>query len=206
MFKYEPRLFAAMAKEKYLTKQKLMVYFIAFVMISSTFAVIFFGYRQPDSQTKLTYNDYKFLRTNIGWQTKINKQNIIFTYNPKQAESLNISKEVVARLKNTPQIDLTSAINDSFADTIAVVQFDMNNILSLANIYVRGGFIDYQTEAIPIINCTAATSFVPVLYMKEGNETKLYLDGNCIIAQADKQDTFFLMRDRILYSILGIMD
>ena len=63
-----------MAKEKYWTKEKIMVYFIAFILISSVFGIMFSGYSQQG--TKLKYNDLTFFRTDVGWKTRINNQDV----------------------------------------------------------------------------------------------------------------------------------
>ena len=57
----------------------------------------------------------------------------------------------------------------------------------------------------PIVDCMNATVYVPVIVMKEANETKAYLDGNCIFLEST-QYSVVAMKDRILYAILGVVE
>ena len=44
-----------------------------------------------------------------------------------------------------------------------------------------------------------------MLYFKEGNQTRIYTDGNCVIAEASQSFDMTRLKDRLLYGILGII-
>ena len=58
---------------------------------------------------------------------------------------------------------------------------------------------------LPVITCDDATSSVPVLYFVESNETKIYSENGCIIAEAKFETDLLRIKDRLLYERLGII-
>ncbi len=197
-----------MKKERRFKKEQLMVYFIAFIMISSVFGVIFFGF-SGDSSTTREYGEFSFLKgedTNSRWFTEIGGKRIYFDYFPTEVENINISPDMESRLSNTLEIDLTSEVNDTKKELIAFFAYDLQEQLNNKNIYVRLGFTTESEFNVPIISCDDATMMVPVLYLKESNETKIYSQGQCIIVEAKSDFDFVRIKDRIAYSIHGIME
>ena len=58
---------------------------------------------------------------------------------------------------------------------------------------------------MPIIACNDATLNVPVVYFKHGNATNIHIENNCIIAEASANADFIMVKDRLLYGMLGVM-
>ncbi|MFH1642919.1 MAG: hypothetical protein ABIC04_08555 [Nanoarchaeota archaeon] len=191
-------------KKKKLDTKKVMVYFIAFIMISSIFGIIFSGYRQQT--VSMEYNGYTFLRQDNKWVMNLNNNLVSFDYYPEEVESLNISPEIVSMLTNTFEIDATSEPNSTYKDTIAVVEYEMINFLSdNVNLYLRTGFTEENDYGLPIITCADSTPRVPVIYFKKSNITKVSLDRYCVVAEARDDFGFLRIKDRLLYTILGII-
>ena len=46
---------------------------------------------------------------------------------------------------------------------------------------------------------------VPVIYFKQSNETKVIIDDDCIIAEARNNIDILRIKDRLLYSMLGVI-
>ncbi|MFH2027934.1 MAG: hypothetical protein ABIJ08_02235, partial [Nanoarchaeota archaeon] len=175
-----------------------------FIMISSVFGVIFYGFGSQD--TTLKYKNLKFTREDSGWSTTINNQRVFFDYFPEELENINISSEIVDMLKNKYEIDVTSEINSTFKDTIALAEYNMAQVLNdILSVYLRPGFTQ-ENEYLPAITCSDATLSVPLIYFIHSNQTSITLDGDCIIAEAINDNDFLRIKDRILYSILGIIE
>ena len=112
---------------------------------------------------------------------------------------------IASTLLNKPEIDTTSKINDTFSEEIALAQYNMALTLNNVNIYLRKGFTQNNTFNLPIITCENATFAVPIIYFKQSNETKITIEDNCIIAEAINAVEILRIKDRLLYSILGII-
>lgn len=191
-------------KTKSERNKKIMVFFMAFVMIGSVFGVIFFGYNQQENKVK--YNDFVFLKREGLWFTKLNGEEAVFNYLPDNVVNINLSSDILSRLNNLIEIDATSAFNDSFKEYIALAEHQMTFSLSNFNIYVRSGFTTENEFGMLIITCEDATQNVPVVYFTESNETRVYLQNDCIIAESKDGSDFLRIKDRLVYNILGILN
>ncbi|MBW2980388.1 hypothetical protein KY360_03160 [Candidatus Woesearchaeota archaeon] len=179
--------------------QTIMMGFIAFIMVTSIVGFLWKG-----GQPKVEYNGIPFVQEASGWTAEINTQKISFNYHPNEVEHINISPAITQRL-DTVEIDTTYDINDSYAEYIAKVQYTLGLGLNNFDIFVVKGFTEENEFNRPVITCDDATAYVPVIYFKKSNETKVYLEGNCIMAEAYRGDDLIKIKDRLLYTILGIM-
>lgn len=195
-----------MKKSKIFKKEQVMVYFITFIMISSVFAVIFYG--NSETSTEVDYKEFTLTREEgqkNSWSAVISNNKVYFDYFPTEVEYINISREIMGRLSNTLEIDVTSFVNDSNKEMIALAGYELQDQLKSKGIYVRYGFTTESTYNVPIITCNDATSAVPVLYLKESNETKVYLKEDCIILESKNDFDFLRLKDRLLYGIYGMI-
>lgn len=171
-------------------------------MVTSVFGVIFYGF---SNQTRLKYNKIAFIRKDNHWEAKINNKIIKFDYFPKEVEDINISAEILNKLKATPEIDITYDINSSFAETMAYILYELKTILE-PEIYIRTGFTTATRYNQPIITCEDATIAVPVIYLKDYNITQIHLNNNCIVVYAKSAVDLIKIKDRLLYGILNIIE
>ena len=185
-------------------RNKAIVIFIALIMISSAFAVIFYGY-SPNT-TKLEYNDITFTRKNDFWTANINKKEAFFNYFPTEVEYINISSEVTSRIKNTLEVDFTSDFNSTFKENIAFAQYQLAQMLNAHfNIYLRQGSTSKNEYNLPVILCQNATKIVPVFYLKESNQTDIYFKNDCIVMEFKESSDIIKIKDRILYDLFNII-
>ena len=124
---------------------------------------------------------------------------------PNEVEDINISASL-ENLKNKFEIDTTSDMNDTNIEAIALAQHQMGITMQNYNVYVRQGLITANKYNISVIDCSAATAAVPVIYFKTGNKTQIIQDEDCIIAEARNGQDTIRAKDRIVYSILGVME
>lgn len=195
-----------MKKERTNRTAKFMVIFMAAIMIFSVFGVIFFGYNRPASE--LDYKDISFTRDEREnkWSTVINNKEAIFDYFPTEVEEINISQDIISKLSSTFQIDTTYDYNDTFAKNIELSIYKLSQMLNFHfNIYVGTGFTTNTSYNRPTITCKDATPFVPIIYFKESNNTLIYKENNCIIIEAKNGPDFIRIKDRLLYSLFGII-
>lgn len=189
-----------MRKEKKSRWGAILVFLIAFIMISSVIGFLYGG--ETDT---FKYKGLKFKRTQTQWYAAINNQKLTFDYFPSEVEQINLSREIITSLLNKPEIDTTSEINDTFSEEIALAQYNMALTLNNLNIYTRRGFTANSTFNLPVLTCKDATLAVPIIYFRQSNETKITMENNCIIAEARNNIDILRIKDRLLYSILGII-
>lgn len=189
-----------MRKEKKSKWGTFWVIFISFIMVSSVIGFLYGGERD-----QFKYKDLKFTRTQNQWSTIINDRQLTFDYFPTDVEQINISSDIITILLNKPEIDTTSQVNDTFSEEIALAQYNMGLTLNNLNVYIRRGFTQNNTFNLPMITCENATMAVPIIYFKQSNETKITIEDNCIIAEARNNIDILRIKDRLLYSMLGMI-
>jgi hypothetical protein len=206
MFKKCPLFTLQMSKDylrKSLPEKKknwFAVGFLVVLTIGMSSSFVFFGFNDG---SKVVYNGYKFLYKGDHWEVKVNGIIAATTYAPEQVSSITIPAEIASLLQNKVQIDTTSDINDTLKDAISLAQYQMGLTLAAGNVYLRPGFLQNSSNS-PQISCDAATPFVPVILFRHSNETKATVEGSCIIAEADTSQKMVLLKDRLLYAMLGL--
>jgi hypothetical protein len=190
-------------KEGIFSKRNLMAMFIVFIMIFS--ALVVFVSRSGNEEGGITYKNSQFTSKGGYWETTINEKTLQFEYTPYDVEEINLTNDTVNRLLNTLEIDATADFNGTYKKGTALAQYRLGQNLKIKDIYIRPGSINKTQYNIPIITCRDSTQKIPVIYFKESNETKVYLDGNCIIAEADSDINFVKIANKMIYSILGVV-
>jgi len=187
--------------------KKFMVYFMAILMVGSLFGIVFLGFRSGGSggAASITYNDFKFINRGNFWSTSADGVHTLFTYLPTELELILVDDIAINRLKNLVELDITSDFNDTYAEGIALAQYQMGISLSNFNIFLVQGFTRDNNVNQPIITCDTATPHIPVIYFKKGNVTKISLENNCILAEASTHADIIRIKDRLVYGMLGII-
>ncbi len=188
-------------EKKNLLSKNAMTIFIVIIMVGSVIGYMF-GRGTEDS---FKYNGYRFLKKGNKLVLKINKAEFEFDYLPSSVEDINISSEILDKFSNTIEIDSTYDNNSKWKEGIGIAQYDLEQGFNNLGIYLVKGLTTENDYGLPIIRCEDATTKVPVLYFKESNQTKVWIDDNCVIAEAKSEIDFIRIKDRLLYGLLGVM-
>ena len=183
-----------------------LILFITVIMIGTTFSFVFYGFSPaPDVRE---YDGYKFTYQQNGgvWSSKINGKNVAFSFPPADVEKIHVNDDIAPLLNGKLEIDSTYNLTSKNAQPIALAQHQMGILLSTYDMFLRQGFTTNNTYNFPVITCKDATANVPVIYFKESrNETRIYIDNNCIVAESSTDSGFLKVKDRILYEMLGVI-
>ncbi|PIN70536.1 hypothetical protein COV93_01085 [Candidatus Woesearchaeota archaeon CG11_big_fil_rev_8_21_14_0_20_43_8] len=151
------------------------------------------------------YGKHKLKLTQNGWKININDKDIFFQFLPDSLTDITIDKNVLDKILATKMMYVTSSINDTFAEGIAISEYTLSEFYGKnRNGYLQVAFTDYSTPAIPTINCDNATTNVPVLYLSQGDEISVDMIGNCIIFQGTYGADFLRFSEKIMYESIGI--
>ncbi len=168
-------------------------------MVTSVAGFIFSGHSSPTTR----FNGIKFSSTPLGWQAKIDGKIYQFAFIPSEVNFVEFPESL--NTINAPQLSITSYDNSSAKQQIAQAVFELGSVLSNRGIFVTQGFTGNNSFNLPVITCADATEFVPVVHFKEGNETRILHEDNCIILEAANEHTFLPLADALAYKILGIL-
>ncbi|MBN1543842.1 hypothetical protein JW898_00090 [Candidatus Woesearchaeota archaeon] len=191
--------------KKKMSKQMLMTMIIGGLMVLSVFGIMFSSYNSGNE--KVTYGDHIFKQTSKGWTTEIGGRKAEFSYLPGDIEGLEISKEITDRLKSSKVVYITFNPNTKSVQNFELMRFELGNAMSqLGGVYAMAGVSEENEKYTqPLVDCRNATATLPVISITEGNETRAYLDGECIVLESDEYASGVL-KDRVLYAMLGIIE
>lgn len=190
-------------KEKKEKKKWGLIVFIVVIMIGTTFSFVFYGFA-PAAQT-IKYNGVSFESNNKMWIAKIKGVDAAFSFLPGEVQEIPVSADVADMLQKKYEIDTTYDFNSTYKGSIALAQHQMELTLSYYNIYLGKGFTKNSSFNLPIITCKDSNQNVPVVYFRYSNATNISLENSCVVAQASKNEDFIRVKDRLVYSILGVM-
>ena len=192
-------------KERKEKKRFGLIVFIVIIMIGTSFSFVFFGF--SPSEDKVKYNNFLFTldpKDKI-WLVKVDNRVAAFSFLPNEVTNIMDSDDSIQKLRSKIEIDVTSDINNTFKEAIALAQHQMSLTLEKYNIYVRKGFTTNTSFNLPVINCKIATQNAPVVYFNQGDSTHIHSEGSCIILEASTNADFIKVKDRLMYGILGVI-
>ena len=181
------------------------VWFSAFLVAILVFSVG--GYIFGSAPSKIQYNEHTFTAVQGGYILEVNNHPLAFTYFPEQLETLPFPGEAGGMLSGRPMFYVTYSPNSSLAQDIALAQFRMqNSLISAVNVYVQPAITADANFSIPVISCSNSTKFVPVVLFEESNITDAAVEDSCIVIQAKESRDVSAYSERMIYSILGVME
>ncbi len=179
-----------------------MVIFISFIMITSVIGFLYGG----QGTTSVRYQGKKFVRDQNGWSTVIEGKKLRFEFLPSDLLQLNFSSNLTEKIRGRLEWDITSSSQDPYGEDIALAQYNMGITAGNLNLYVRQGFTGNNSFGMPIIKCSDGSSAVPVILMRAGNRTRAFDENDCIIVELRSAFDAHAMKDRFLYTYLGLLE
>ena len=158
---------------------------------------------------EVTYNGFTFVYAaglwNSEWQRDNVLYNIHFHFNPLEAETVPVYGNLDDRF-NQGETYITFDPEDDDLNNVklAVGELDLS-LVKVFNIPLIAACAKNVTEACftrPLITCGNTNQ--SVIFLKEGNETRVDLKGNCMILQG-KGIELTRAVDRVLYQWYGII-
>jgi hypothetical protein len=181
---------------------------LAFLMITSIAG--YMSNRNPVNV--LRYNNFVFRQEqdaygNLKWYSKIDGKQFVFDYNPKVLENINVSPVIRDRILSSKYVIVTFETSDRFTmNYFDRARYDLGSALYNKGINAASGIANISDDYnLPIITCANSTQQIPVIYMFKGNKTEIRMEDNCIILECSENYEILALKDRLLYSVLGVM-
>ena len=190
-------------KERTPKKKLGLILFLVIIMIGTSFSFVFYGF--TPSVEKVKYNGLSFSSNGQIWTAKINGQEAAFSFLPADVQDISVKDDFSKILSGKYEIELTSEVNSTNKEYIALAEHQMGLTLGSYNIFISKGFTANNSFGLPIISCSNATQYTPVIYFRNGNSTSISVQNNCVVAEASSNTDFIRVKDRLLYGVLGVM-
>ncbi len=194
-------------------KQSVATYFIVFLMVASLggFAL---SSNHANKGSSLKYGPYQFVAITqqhpLASTYTINafqetKSGMIFYSSPRQAEQVSIIGNLTAMLKNKAYYYYLFKPDTRIDSLHDWLRFDLTSNTNKVLLPAVTRASEAYPQA-PILSCLNATVQMPVIQILEGNKTTINVTSNgCVKITMPPQDVL-LVRDRLLYSLTGIID
>ena len=177
---------------------------IAGILISSILAFIYGGdVTENEFEYNINNKTYYFGKSYNKFYLDMNNDRIFFYNLPDQID-INLSSDIINRIKNSQMFYITFNPEQEDLAYIDLARFELSEEFYKNNIYIVNAITsNYTGLALPIIDCENATAFVPVLKFIVSNNKNITVDNNCIIFQGKGLD-FIEFRDLIIYRLYGV--
>jgi hypothetical protein len=182
----------------------IMSVFMAFLMVSSVFAYIFF-YTDGSTTQSVTENGYRFTITqqngNPIWQTTVNKEPAYFYRLPSEVANIPVDAGAKSLIQSGSSV-IVAVDSSLLSDQDIAVLFGQ-----LANI--PGDLGAGQTQNIsqfnlPIVTCEYSTSTYPVAEVTYGDITQISSENGCVKITAPDLQSLFEVMEKFKFVYLKI--
>lgn len=189
-------------RQKLLSGKNLMVLFISLIMVTSVIGFVSLS----SFESEYTYNGYRFVQRADGYHVRVDRSELVFTALPGELSDANISRESAEALKRTRLIMTSSALNSSYAKSVAGAVYYLRNALAGFNVYVLNGFTEPTSLQSPVITCRNATAFVPVIVFEDSNVSEVVASGNCLSVRMSSPEYAARFAQSAVYAVAGIVE
>lgn len=192
-------------QKKSLFSSKIVIsIFFSLIMVTSILAIIFGG--NTTTEDTVDYGDFRFVRKADHWEVEVDKK-VISVYNhPSMLEDIEVDPEIINRLRNTEMVYITSPTQGEQLEYFGLAAYEMSQVLEEFDVFPAAGISDNNTGYnVPLITCDSATATVPVITFEYTNESKVYLDSNCIKIDGVTGFDIVRIKDRLVLGFIGVM-
>lgn len=187
--------------------------FIMLLMIGSIFGFISY-YGMENSNSIENYNGFKIINQNNRWIVNLDEKTLDFYNHPQQLEQINIEPAIINELLDNNPVFVTFDPNKEMLNFVDQIRLDLslsiNAISGIAN-----ESLDYPN--LEKITCNDTTGVFSqgnitqeyernIIYLKYGDSNDIRLENGCVIIEADNAQDFAELKDRLVYTLFGIMN
>lgn len=194
-----------MRRKKKIDTKHLMGGFIAFIMITSVFGVLFYGFNTNREEKTSEYKGTIFTYRNNGFVMDLNGEDIFFPFFPASIEHILLDDKTKELLKQDYFI-VTYDPSNGLNQEMALAQYKLfEERLKPAGKNIIRALTNSTDTNLEQFTCQDATASHPVILLQYSNETSITTENNCIIANAKSSTEVYEVSDRIAYQMLGVM-
>lgn len=159
-------------------------------------------------ETNYMYDGYVFVKVEPLWYTQWQVEDTLFNiplhYGPLELEDIKAEGELDERF-NTGHYYITfDPYGDDFAHVaVAAGEIGRNLVEGLGAKISSACYKNHSVcEGKPIITCDNTNE--SVIYIKEADDAKIVMDGNCLVLQGEGEELLKVV-DRVILQLYGIM-
>ena len=174
----------------------------------------YYNYKGLNGEFKITKSkvgEVNFYHTSVF----VNEQEYIYSFrnHPQDLENIPLESGLISKLNRpkgvkgiyvTQDVDLANKTNSDSVLGINAFEQVLTGDSSLYNLRVGNTYTtNFSKEYLPITCNNVSTNFA-VIYVKVGEESKIYSQGNCIVIEGRGVNGIVRAGEKFAYSLLGV--
>lgn len=176
-------------------KKVIMPIFLASIMILS---VLGFAFTSGDGQGSVKFNGYKFSKTNQGWLTYRDNQQILIASDPRTLDLSNTPKITLNDLNSANKIYLTTNPEENLQQYLAYFSF---NILPKLKNKIPACIKDVEgCEELPLKTCEDATISNKIIQIEFSETQETTYQNNCLLIKGNA-DSLYEQIDAVILQL-----
>ncbi|MFW6383157.1 MAG: hypothetical protein ACOCZQ_00780 [Nanoarchaeota archaeon] len=193
-------------KKPLISKNALMGIFIVILMVGSGMGLML-GRNSPNEQGG-NYNDHNFVKTQNGYATEYKGEMMEFRYLPDAVDNINVTGQTLEILDNSRALYITFNPDDENIQNIEVARMQIERQFQKLDKYVGTGIMKNSTayKNYPGVTCANASQQAPVMLLKSAETTGIEREEGCITLKFSAPAELFMLKDRILYGMIGVIE
>jgi hypothetical protein len=188
------------------TKKNVIGLIIVMIMIMSSLG---FMIMQGDNETNSdTYNGHKLLNLNNYWYINYAGKQIKLRFHPTVIDSIPLQNDARDLINNSKILFISINPGDKNIQYIEQIRFELEQEMpDLFKKYVLTGVTDKVPEydAYSIVGCQNATIDTPVIYFTTEKNDSFDYSNYCLTVKASSGNDLFMMEDRFILGLAGII-
>jgi len=163
---------------------------------------------EENPETNYKYNGYVFVKVGTLWYTQWQLENYVLNiplhYGPLELENVKAEGKLDERFNSDHYYITFDPYGNDFAHVAVAAGEIGRNLVEGFGANISSACLSNHTVCVdkPIITCNNTNE--AVIYIKESEEAKIVMGGNCLIIQG-KGTELFKVADRVILSLYGIM-
>lgn len=183
------------------------------ILILSAIILVYFG-KKRHGDAFFDYNGFEVRKTNTGYRIKIfineNQQEnyINIRHDPRDLESIYVEDKIKEGIVNKDQIYVAVDPYENLTSTATIAALEIDSKLDnpfLFNIPVNSAFVKKYGESV-VKTCNDVNETVGVIWLRLGNETKVYSENKCIILEGPTELDLVMAADKLILVLLEIIE
>ena len=187
----------------------LITLFIAIMFLGSTIGYVFYSNNQDNTETQ-TYNDFRFIKTDYGWQTNTNFGTIVTTYTPEETKEIECDCAFLNyQVLQTNKIYVIALTNEEKTAAIELLRNFQFNRIQRACLPENAN--KEECTNLPLKSCENASESKIIIFkekkiaskenMSKLIEGKASFNSGCLVIEGRN---LIKASDRVIFKIFGI--
>ena len=189
--------------------KKVMSYVLVLLMVASVAGI--YASSQSSNNSDYVYGDYSFyvkaepsLNNQYVFALDGDKSSMYFYSLPQDSLALDFEGNLSSVFYPAQFFVLSTDSDIRYAAFYDQLRYEVDTFAQKTS--VPGLLLENESFSTPVITCDNATAEMPVIELRLSNETKIVSNTNGCITIDTKNTDLALIRDRLLYTALGIIN